>query len=52
MTVGRRLGHREGDFPVCERLARRILSLPIYPELTATQIDQVSDAILDFYKTH
>jgi len=50
MTVGRRLGHREGDFPVCERLAGRILSLPIYPELTMQQIDQVADAILDFYR--
>jgi dTDP-4-amino-4,6-dideoxygalactose transaminase len=52
MTVGRRMGHREGDFPVCERQAGRILSLPIHPELTAAQIDEVADAILDFYKTN
>jgi dTDP-4-amino-4,6-dideoxygalactose transaminase len=50
MTVGRNMGHREGDFPVTERLAGRILSLPVYPELTEAQIDQVADAILDFYK--
>jgi dTDP-4-amino-4,6-dideoxygalactose transaminase len=50
MTVGRKLGHREGDFPVTERLAGRILSLPIYPELTTDQLDEVADAILDFYK--
>jgi dTDP-4-amino-4,6-dideoxygalactose transaminase len=50
MTVGRKLGHREGDFPVTERLAGRILSLPIYPELTPAQIDDVADAILAFYK--
>lgn len=52
MTVGRKMGHREGEFPVTERLAKRILSLPIYPELTPDQIDEISDAILDFYKTN
>jgi dTDP-4-amino-4,6-dideoxygalactose transaminase len=52
MTVGRRLGHKLGDFPVTERLAGRILSLPIYPELTAAQVDEVADTILDFYKTN
>jgi dTDP-4-amino-4,6-dideoxygalactose transaminase len=52
MAVGRRLGHREGDFPVTERLAGRILSLPIYPELSTQQIDEVADAILEFYSTH
>ena len=50
MTVGRKLGHREGDFPVTERLAGRILSLPIFPELAPAQLDEVADAILDFYK--
>jgi len=50
MEVGRKLGHHPGEFPVCERLAKRILSLPIYPELAVNHIDQVSDAILDFYK--
>ena len=50
MTVGRRLGYKPGDFPVTERLAGRILSLPIYPELTAAQLDEVADAILAFYK--
>ncbi len=52
MTVGRRMGHREGDFPICERQAGRILSLPIHPQLEPAQIDEVADAILDFYKTN
>jgi len=52
MFVGRKLGHREGDFPVTERLAARILSLPIYPELSEAQIDQVADAILKFYQSN
>jgi len=49
MQVGRKLGHKPGEFPMTERLAGRILSLPIYPELTSKQIDEVADAILDFY---
>jgi dTDP-4-amino-4,6-dideoxygalactose transaminase len=52
MTVGRRLGHKPGDFPVTERLAGRILSLPVYPELTSDQLDEVADAILGFYKSN
>jgi dTDP-4-amino-4,6-dideoxygalactose transaminase len=39
------LGYRVGDFPVTERAAERMLSLPMYPELTSAQVDYVSDAI-------
>jgi len=39
------LGYKMGDFPVTERAAGRILSLPMYPELSAEQIDAVVDAI-------
>ena len=41
----RELGYKRGDFPVSERCADRILSLPMYPELTADQIGDVSDMI-------
>ncbi len=33
-----------------ERRARRILSLPMYPELTDEQVDQVIDGVHGFYK--
>ena len=39
------LGYREGDFPVSERLASRVLSLPMYPELRAEEISYVCDAV-------
>lgn len=42
------LGYREGDFPVAERLAKEVLSIPIYPELTNERIDTVAKAIIDF----
>ena len=41
----RGLGFRKGDFPVAERLASEILSLPMYPELTPAQIQIVVDAV-------
>src|SRR6266498_3349679 len=35
------LGHRKGSFPVAERCAEEFLSLPMYPELTTTQMGAV-----------
>jgi dTDP-4-amino-4,6-dideoxygalactose transaminase len=43
------LGHKEGDFPEAERQARRLLSLPMFAELTARQTAYVSDALGDFF---
>ncbi len=48
-TVGRELRYPEGSFPVAERQARRILSLPVYPELMPWQLEQVSEEIRAFY---
>jgi dTDP-4-amino-4,6-dideoxygalactose transaminase len=43
------LGWREGDFPVAEEISRRILPLPMYPELTKEQLDHVIGSILGFF---
>jgi dTDP-4-amino-4,6-dideoxygalactose transaminase len=42
------LGHREGDFPNAESQSRRVLSLPMFAELTEHQLKYVADAIADF----
>jgi dTDP-4-amino-4,6-dideoxygalactose transaminase len=42
------LGHRAGDFPVAERQAARVLSLPMFPELTGEQIERVAEAVRAF----
>jgi len=36
------LGHKTGDFPIAEQISKEILSLPIYPTITKTQIDHVT----------
>jgi perosamine synthetase len=37
-----RLGHREGEFPVCEDVAARSLALPFFPGLTEGQVERVA----------
>ena len=39
------LGYREGDFPVAEACARDIISLPMFPEITAEQQEAVVTTI-------
>jgi dTDP-4-amino-4,6-dideoxygalactose transaminase len=39
------LGYQLGDFPESERAADQVLSLPMYPELSHTQIEAVTAAI-------
>jgi dTDP-4-amino-4,6-dideoxygalactose transaminase len=41
----RDLGYKAGDFPVTEAAASRILSLPMFAELSDTQIDYVCDTV-------
>lgn len=46
----RALGYQEGDFPVAERLSYTSLTLPIYPGLSPTQIQQIIDGLISFEK--
>jgi dTDP-4-amino-4,6-dideoxygalactose transaminase len=42
------LNYQPGSFPVCERVAAEILSLPMYPQLTAEQQSRVVKEIVQF----
>ena len=44
------LGYKKGDFPVTEKMAETILSLPIYPELEDDQVYYVIEKIRQFFK--
>jgi dTDP-4-amino-4,6-dideoxygalactose transaminase len=40
------LGHRSGAFPVCEKVAERIVSLPMFPGLTEADQTRVVNAVV------
>jgi dTDP-4-amino-4,6-dideoxygalactose transaminase len=43
------LGYGQGSMPESERAAADVLSLPIYPELTRSQLDEVATTVRGFY---
>jgi dTDP-4-amino-4,6-dideoxygalactose transaminase len=44
------LHYKKGDFPVAEKKTSRILSLPVYPELTEDQVMHVIHSVQTFFK--
>jgi dTDP-4-amino-4,6-dideoxygalactose transaminase len=42
------LGHKKGDFPVTERIAAEIVSLPMFPQLTHRQQEEVANKVKEF----
>jgi dTDP-4-amino-4,6-dideoxygalactose transaminase len=42
----RDLGYGRGEFPVAERVAGEVLSLPMFPEMTPAQVAEVASAVL------
>ncbi|MCB0065331.1 MAG: DegT/DnrJ/EryC1/StrS family aminotransferase [Caldilineaceae bacterium] len=46
----RELGYQPGDFPVAEALAEKILSLPIFPELTNDDVAYITETISAFFE--
>ena len=46
-TLCRGFGYREGDFPNAERIARETVTLPLFPSLTAGDVDRVCQAVAE-----
>jgi len=44
------LGYAPGDFPVAERAAAEVLSLPMYPQLTCKQQDTIVEALQRYFR--
>jgi len=45
----RSLGHPAGSFPVAEEAAGRVISLPIFPGITESQIEAVADGVRSYF---
>ncbi len=43
------LGYQKGDFPIAEKIADEVLSLPLFPEMTEQQFDHVCHSTADFF---
>ena len=41
----KKLGYKEGQFPIAEKLSKQVLSLPIHPHLTQEQLSTIASAI-------
>lgn len=44
------LGHRAGEFPNAERLARECVALPLYPEMADSEVEYVASSVSEFYR--
>jgi dTDP-4-amino-4,6-dideoxygalactose transaminase len=44
-----RLGMKEGSLPVSERAASEVISIPVFPELTRPELEEVATALEEFY---
>jgi dTDP-4-amino-4,6-dideoxygalactose transaminase len=43
--------HAEKDFPVTLSVSKEILSIPLFPSITHSQVDYICETILDFMQT-
>ena len=44
------LGYKKGDFPHCEQACKEVISLPVWPELSAQEKNSIIKSINNFFK--
>lgn len=47
--AAKKYGYRAGDFPVCEKICKSVISLPVHEFIAEAQIEYVVKKIRDFY---
>ena len=45
-----KMGYKEGDFPIAEKIAKEVISLPVHPNLTEKEINSIIKKIKEFVK--
>ena len=45
------LGYKAGDFPVSESLCQRVLSLPLFAELSLPQVEEVAEVVCEGFRS-
>ncbi len=45
--MGRKLGYKEGDLPVTEEYAKRLLRLPLYPDMSKEELDFICKKVYE-----
>lgn len=51
-TLFRSKGHREGEHPHTERIARETVTLPLHPAMTSADVDRVCSAVIEVIHSH
>ena len=44
-----KLGYKEGDFPIAEKVSKEVLSIPVHPALSGKDLDEITRRISEFY---
>ncbi len=51
-AVYRRLGWKDGDLPIAERVCRNILTLPLFPAMTRADVERVVESLAAILQAH
>ena len=50
MPLYKKLGWKEGDLPVTEKVSKEVITLPMYPDLTGMEMDYMAEVIGRYFK--